>query len=125
MKLSALLPKLFICVFLVVGGSSFAQLPQEKILGNWKLEKFEFEKPSRDSQRIEKELENVTIRFDRDCVIISKMKNGVEQFIKSGSYSIDGDKLTLGKDQAPVLLLNSEQLKIKVPGQGVLYFLKI
>ena len=100
------------------------QTNQEKIYGKWKLEEFEIEKHFSNSDKIQNELKDIILSFEKGVIVISKRNECVDQFIKSGPYSLSGDNLIIGEDKGEILLLNDQQLKIRVEGQAILYFIK-
>ncbi len=125
MKLNSIFKKAFFAAAIIWSVSaSGQQTNQEKIQAKWNLSKFVFEKPSPNSSEIQNQLRNIIITFEKDNMIVSKMAEGCEQFIKSGHYILNGDTIIIGNDKAEVLLLDEHQLKINITGQGVLHFNK-
>jgi hypothetical protein len=117
-------PKIFTGLVLLCAVPAFGQQTNpERITGTWSFEKFEFEKPYPDSAQVKSELKGVIFCFDKSVLTISKIEKGREGFIKSGPYSLQGEKLIIGEDLAEILLLDNNQLRIKT-FQGILYFSK-
>ena len=125
MKPTSIIPKTFIGLCLLLSISAFGQTYQEKIQGTWKVYKYELDKPNVSEQFMNK-LEGTIFSFDNCLLTISKIEKGVTDS-KSGTYSLSGNKLTLGVDQpeAEIIQLNDTQLNIKLPhNQGILYLSK-
>ena len=126
MKSVSIIPKTFIGLCLLFSISALGQTNQEKIQGTWEVYKYELDKPFSVSEKFMNKLEGTIFSFDNCLLTISKKENGVNDS-KSGTYSLIGNKLTLGADQpeAEIILLNDTQLNIKLPhNQGILYFSK-
>lgn len=104
---------------------SFAQSNSEKIKAKWIIEKFEVEKNTPNAIQAQKDLQGVCLTFGDEQLIISKMTETCEDVINKGPYLLSGNSLTIGKDQADVILLSQKQLSIKIPGQGILYLSKM
>ena len=120
-------PKTVIGLLLLFSITSFGQENQEKIQGTWKLDKVDFDKSFTASEELAKKAVGTIFRFDNCLLTISKSENGVIDS-KSGTYSLIGNKLTIGGADQPaaeILLLNETKLTIKLPRQqGILYFSK-
>jgi hypothetical protein len=126
MKSASIIPKTFIGLCLLFSISAPGQTNKDKIQGTWKVYKYELKKPSSVSDELMNKIEGTIFRFDNCLLTISKKENGINDS-KSGTYSLTGNKLTLGVDQpeAEIILLNDTQLNIKLPhNQGILYFSK-
>jgi hypothetical protein len=125
MEINSIFKKAFFAMTIICSVSAFGQQTmQEKIQTKWNLSKFEFENPSPNSAEVQNQLGNIIIIFEKDNMVVSKKIGGCEQFIKLVHYNLNGDYITIGDDKAEILLLDEQQLKIKVKGQGILHFTK-
>lgn len=127
MKSVSIIPKTFIGLLLLFSITTFGQANQEKIQGTWKVDKVDFDKSFVASEKLANKVIGTIFRFDNCLLTISKEENGVSES-KSGTYSLIGNKLTIGGADQPaaeILLLNETKLMIKLPRQqGILYFSK-
>ena len=104
---------------------SFAQTNTEKIKAKWSIEKYEVEKNTPQALKAKQDLQGVYLTFTNEELVISKQTATSDSIIKRGQYILSGNTITLGKDQADILLLSDLDLMIKIPIQGVLYLKKV
>lgn len=115
----------FLAILLLTSTFAFAQTNTEKIKAKWSVEKFEVEKNTPQSIKANQDLQGVCLTFDTKEIVITKKNETRDSVIKRGQYFVSGNSLTLGKDQADILLLSEKQLTIKISGQGILYLTKM
>jgi hypothetical protein len=115
----------FLAILLLSSTFVFAQANSEKIKAKWSIEKFEVEKNTPQAIKAKQDLQGVCLTFTTEELVVSKKTETADSVIKRGPYSVSGNSLTIGKDQADILLLSEKQLTIKIPGQGVLYLTKM
>jgi hypothetical protein len=116
-----------LATFILISTLAFAQTNTEKIKGKWSIDKFETDKNTPQAVKAREEMKGVYLTFGNGEVVITKKTEGCEDFMKKGPYSISANSIILGKDQdaAEILLLSEKNITIKIPGQGVLYLVKI
>ena len=115
----------FLAIILLTSTFAFAQTNTEKIKAKWSVEKFEVEKNTPQAIKANQDLQGVCLTFDTKEIVITKKTETRDSVIKRGQYFVSGNSLTLGKDQADILLLSEKQLTIKISGQGILYLTKM
>lgn len=127
MKSVSIIPKTLIGLLFLFSITAFGQSNQEKIQGTWKVYKIDLDKRFAASEKLTNKVIGTIFSFDNCLLTISKEENGVNDS-KSGTYSLVGNKLTIGgvdQPSAEILLLNETKLTIKLPHQqGILYFSK-
>jgi hypothetical protein len=104
---------------------SFAQDNSAKIKGKWVVEKFEASKDSLQAGKASQDLLGLYLTFDEKELIISKKSEDGESPVKRGQYFISGNSLTVGKDQAEIILLSETHLTISIPRQGILHLKRL
>ena len=122
---SVYLRQAFLALLLLASTFAFAQANTEKIKAKWSVEKFDVEKNTPQAIKAKEDLQGVCLTFDNDELVISKKTETCDSVIKRGRYSVSDNTLTIGKDQADILLLSEKKLTIKILGQGILYLTKM
>lgn len=112
-------------IFGLAPALAFAQTNSEKIKASWVVERMESEKNSPQAVKAQQELTGYCLTFGDAEVVISKRTEAGDSVTKRGEYTVSGNSITLGKDQATILLLSGNDLTIKVPGQYILYLKKL
>lgn len=121
---SVYLRQTILAVLILTSTFAFAQTNAEKIKGKWNIDKFEVEKNTPQAMKAKQDLQGVSLLFgNEELVIIKKTETG-DDVIKRGQYFVSDNSLTIGKDQADILLISEKHLTIKLSGQGVLYLTK-
>ncbi len=113
-----------LAVLILTSTFAFAQRNAEKIKAKWNIEKFEVEKNTPQAIKAKQDLQAVSLMFGNEELVISKKTETGDDVIKRGQYLVSGNSLTIGNDQADILLLSEKHLTIKISGQGVLYLTK-
>lgn len=124
MNTSVYFRQIFLAILLLASSFTFAQLNTEKIKAKWSVEKFDAEKNTPQAIKAKQDLQGVCLTFANEELIISRETETCDSVIKRGQYFVSGNSLTVGKDQADILLLSEKQLTIKIAGQGVLFLAK-
>ena len=114
-----------LAVFTLASAFTYAQTNAERIKAKWLVENFEVEKDTPQAAQAKKELLGAYLTFDEKELTISRKTEAGESVLKKGEFLLSGNSLTLGKDQAVIILLSEKQLTIKIPNQGVLYLSKL
>lgn len=112
-------------IFGLAPALAFAQTNTEKIKAKWIVEKMVTEKNTPGDMKVSQEMRGYCFSFGDEEVVISKRTETGDSVIKRGDYAVSGNSITLGKDQATILLLSGNDLTIKVPGQYTLYLKKL
>jgi len=124
MRTSVYLPQTILVILILASTFAYAQTNTDKLKAKWIVEKFEIEKNTTQAEKVIQDLQGVCLTFGNKELIISKKSETGDSVIKRGQYSISGNSITLGKDQADILVLSETQLALKISGQGVLYLTK-
>src|SRR5687768_6542288 len=96
---------LFTMVSLLFAFSAFTQnTDQEKIYGKWKVEKFEVTKTSKNADKVQEQLKEIVLKFNKNVVEILKRGECSDLFIKSGPFSLNDNIITFGVDEAVLSL---------------------
>jgi hypothetical protein len=125
MKTSTLLRLTVLIVFAFATTFTFSQGNHEKIKAKWSVDKFEVEKNTPQAVKAQQELLGTYLTFGNEELVITKKTETGESVIKKGQYTISGNSITLGNDQADILLLSDKSLTIKIPNQGILYLTRM
>lgn len=125
MKTSALLRLTSLIVFTFGTTFTFAQDNLEKIKAKWSVDKFEAKENTPQAVKAEKELLGIYFTFGNEELLITKKTETGESVVKKGQYTVSGNLITLGNDQADILFLNDKCLTIKIPNQGILYLARM
>jgi hypothetical protein len=125
MSTSLYLRQTIFAILILTFTTAFAQTNTEKIKAKWNIDRFEVEKNTPQTIKAKQDLQGVCLTFGNDELVISKKTETGYDVIKRGSYFVSGNSLTIGKDQANILLLSEKNLTIKISGQGVLYLTKM
>ena len=115
----------FFTILLLCSTLTFAQTNADKIKAKWIVEKFEVKKNTPQTIKASQDLQGVCLTFSNEELVISKKTETCDSVIKRGPYLLSGNIITLGKDQANILLLSEQRLTINIPGQGVLLLVKM
>ncbi len=115
----------FMVILLLASTFAFAQTNTQNIKAKWSVEKFDVEKNTPQVVKAKQDLEAVYFTFGNNELVISKKTETIDSVIKRGPYLVSGNFLTIGKDKANILLLSKNKLTINIPGQGVLYLVKM
>ena len=115
----------FLVIFSLTSIITYAQTNTEKIKAKWCVERFEVEKITPESSKAQQDLLSVYLTFNDKELVISKKTEANDNIIKRGQYSLSGNILKIGEDQADILLLSEQYLTIKIPRQGILYLRRI
>lgn len=108
---------------------------EEKLLGCWKVSKFEFIKPVEDSANLITGMKNFISCFEKDGKFVTKINaNNDKKIIGTGTFNIGSDGKTIyqkrnteenGVDSAgEIVILNDKELAIKVDNV-VIHLVKI
>jgi hypothetical protein len=125
MRAHIYLRSIILAILVFTFASSNAQNNPEKIKAVWSLDKFETEKNTPQAIKATKNLEGLQITFGKAELVISKKTPTGDTVIKKGLYSISGNIIILGKDQAEILVLSEDRLNIKIKGQGIIYLTRL
>ena len=115
----------FLAILLLCSTLAIAQTNADKIKAKWIVENFEAKKNTPQAIKAIQDLQGVCLTFGNDELVISKKTGTCDSVIKRGPYLLSGNIITLGKDQADILLLSEQRLTINIPGQGVLSLMKM
>ena len=125
MSCSVYLRQLIPAVLILASSIIYAQTDTEKIKAKWIIDKFESERNTAETDQTKKDLSGVCLTFKNDELTITRKTATGDSLIKTGPYFISGNSITLGKNQANILLLSEEHLTIQIPKQGTLYLIKM
>lgn len=117
--------QIILAILVLTSTSAFAQTSTEKIKGKWLVAKFEVEKNTTQAIKAKQDLQGVCLTFANEELIISKKTETGDDVIKRGQYVVSENTVTIGKDQADILLLSEKNLTIKISGQGILHLTRM
>lgn len=110
--------------FVLISNLIFSQAHTQFLQGEWKFEKIELEKEVSNGSQVQKDLAGIFLNFQGPELVIFKKTSTGDSILKRGLYSVDGDKLVIGKDRANIVRLDQKQFVVRIPREGLLYLRK-